>query len=157
VDFGNRGNDIDPNDIESITVLKGPGATALYGSRASNGALMITTKSGRGLQNKKNEVTFSTGVTFSNILKLPDFQNEYGQGYHMDVIDPKENWSWGPRFDGVVRPWGQEINGVRQERPYSAVKDNVRDFFETGKSLTNSVSIGGGGDRSTYYLSLNGY
>jgi TonB-linked SusC/RagA family outer membrane protein len=155
VDFGNRGNDIDPNDIESITVLKGPGATALYGSRASNGALMITTKSGRGLQNKKNEVTFSTGVTFSSILKLPDFQNEYGQGYHTDVIDPKENWSWGPRFDGVVRPWGQEINGVRQERPYSAVKDNVRDFFETGKALTNSVSLGGGGDRSTYYLSLN--
>ena len=60
VDFGNRGNDIDPNDIESITVLKGPGATALYGSRASNGALIITTKSGRGNTTKKNEVTFST-------------------------------------------------------------------------------------------------
>ena len=155
VDFGNRGNDIDPNDIESITVLKGPGATALYGSRASNGALIITTKSGKGNVNKKNEVTFSSGITFSSILKLPDFQNQYGQGYSNNVSDPKENFSWGPRFDGVVRPWGQEINGVRQQRPYSAVENNVRDFFETGKAYTNSISLGGGNAGSSYYLSLN--
>jgi TonB-linked SusC/RagA family outer membrane protein len=155
VDFGNRGNDLDPNDIESITVLKGPGATALYGSRASNGALIITTKSGRGNQNKKTEVTFNTGLTFSSILRLPDFQNEFGQGYDMTVNDPKENWSWGPRLDGVVRPWGQAINGVRQERPYAAVKNNVRDFFETGRAFTNSISLGGGSERASYYLSLN--
>ncbi|RYZ30014.1 MAG: SusC/RagA family TonB-linked outer membrane protein, partial [Chitinophagaceae bacterium] len=155
VDFGNRGNDLDPNDIESITVLKGPGATALYGSRASNGALIITTKSGRGNQNKKADVTFSTGVTFSSILKLPDFQNEYGQGYDNITNDPKENWSWGPKFDGVVRPWGQEINGVRLERPYSAVKNNVRDFFESGRSYNNSVSLGSGTEKASYYLSLN--
>jgi len=146
-DYGNRGNDIDPNDIESITVLKGPGATALYGSRASNGALIITTKSGKGNQNKKNEVTFSTGLNLSSILKLPDFQNEYGQGYTdsngQPYSDPIENWSWGPRFTGVVTPWGQEINGVRQQRPYSAVENNVRDFFETGKAFTNSVSFFG--------------
>ncbi|MDB5193970.1 MAG: TonB-dependent receptor plug [Segetibacter sp.] len=155
VDFGNRGNDIDPNDIESITVLKGPGATALYGSRASNGALIITTKSGRGNQNKKNEVTFNSGVTFSSILKLPEFQNEYGQGYDNVTNDLIENWSWGPRFDGVVRPWGQEINGVAQQRPYSAVKNNVRDFFETGVAYKNNLSFSGSGDRSTYFLSLN--
>ncbi|MDB5207484.1 MAG: TonB-dependent receptor plug [Flavisolibacter sp.] len=155
VDFGNRGNDLDPNDIESITVLKGPGATALYGSRASNGALIITTKSGRGNQNKKTEVTFTTGLTFSGILKLPEFQNEYGQGYDNVTNDPKENWSWGPKFDGVVRPWGQAINGVRQERPYSAVKDNVRDFFEAGRAFTNNLSLGGGNERASYYLSLN--
>ncbi|MCW3082253.1 SusC/RagA family TonB-linked outer membrane protein [Segetibacter sp.] len=158
-DFGNRGNDIDPNDIESITVLKGPGATALYGSRASNGALIITTKSGKGNQNKKNEVTFSTGITLSNILKLPDFQNQYGQGYTggngQPFSDPIENWSWGPKFTGVVQPWGQEINGVRQERPYSAVENNVRDFFETGKAFTNSVSFAGGTEKSTFFLSLN--
>lgn len=159
VDFGNRGNDLDPNDIESITVLKGPGATALYGSRASNGALIITTKSGRGNQNKKTDVTFSTGVTFSSILKLPDYQNQYGQGYFDPsqgyVNDPKENWSWGPKFDGVVRPWGQAINGVRQERPYSAVPNNVRDFFGRGKAFNNSVSLGSGNERASYYLSLN--
>jgi TonB-linked SusC/RagA family outer membrane protein len=155
VDFGNRGNDINPEDIESITVLKGPGATALYGSRASNGALIITTKSGRGAQNRKNEVTVTSGVQFSSILKLPDFQNEYGQGYDMVTNDLIENWSWGPRFDGVVRPWGQEINGVAKQRPYSAVKNNVRDFFETGTTFTNGVSLSGAGNKSTYFLSLN--
>jgi TonB-dependent SusC/RagA subfamily outer membrane receptor len=80
IDFGNRGNDINPDDVESVTVLKGPAASVLYGSRASNGALIITTKSGKKNQNKKNEITFSSGLTFSNVLKLPDFQNEYGQG-----------------------------------------------------------------------------
>ncbi len=155
VDFGNRGNDINPDDIESVTVLKGPGATALYGSRASNGALIITTKSGKGGANRKSSVTFSTGVTMSSILKLPDFQNEYGQGYDNSVIDPKENWSWGPKFDGVVRPWGQAVNGVRQERPYSAVANNVRDFFETGVAFNNNLSFSGGNEKSTYYLSLN--
>ena len=155
VDFGNRGNDINPDDIESITVLKGPGATALYGSRASNGALIITTKSGRGNTNRKNSVTFSSGVTMSSILKLPDFQNEYGQGYDNSVVDPKENWSWGPRFDGSVQPWGQAVNGVRQERPYSAVRNNVRDFFETGVAFNNNLSFSGGSEKSTYFLSLN--
>lgn len=155
VDFGNRGNDINPDDIESVTVLKGPGAAALYGSRASNGALIITTKSGRNNQNKKNEVTFSTGVTFSSILKLPEFQNQYGEGYDNETNDPKENWSWGPKLDGVVRPWGQEINGVAQQRPYSAVENNVRDFFETGRAFINNLSFAGGSEKSTYFLSLN--
>lgn len=155
VDFGNRGNDINPDDIETITVLKGPGATALYGSRASNGALIITTRSGRGARGKKTEVTLNTGVMLSSILKLPEFQNEYGEGYDNETIDPIENWSWGPRFTGEVIPWGQEINGVRQTRPYSAVKDNVRDFFETGVAFTNNVSLSGGGDRSSYFLSLS--
>lgn len=155
VDFGNRGNDINPDDIENITVLKGPGATALYGSRASNGALIITTKSGRGAANRKTNVTFSTGITLSSILKLPDFQNEYGEGYDNATNDPKENWSWGPRFDGAVRGWGQTINGVQQQRPYSAVKDNVRDFFETGTALNNSLSFTGGNAQSSYFLSLN--
>jgi len=80
VDFGNRGNDIDPNDIQSITVLKGPAAAALYGSRASNGALMITTKSG-AKNGKKLEITLNSTNTLSSVLKLPTFQNEYGQGF----------------------------------------------------------------------------
>jgi len=159
VDFGNRGNDINPEDIESVTVLKGPAAAALYGSRASNGALIITTKSGKKSSNKKNEVTYSTAVTFSNVVKLPEYQNDYGQGYDGDTdaetIDPRENWSWGPRFDGVVRPWGQSINGVRQTKPYSAQPDNVKNFFETGKAITNNLALSGAGDKTTYYLSVN--
>jgi TonB-linked SusC/RagA family outer membrane protein len=156
VDFGNRGNDLNPEDIESVTVLKGPAAAALYGSRASNGALIITTKSGKKLANgKKNEVTFNSAVTFSNIAKLPEYQNDYGQGYDMETIDPMENWSWGPKFDGVEREWGQSINGVKQKKSYSAAKDNVKNFFELGKTINNNLSLSGAGEKTTYYLSLN--
>lgn len=156
IDFGNRGNDLNPEDIESVTVLKGPAAAALYGSRASNGALIITTKSGKKLTNgKKNEVTFNTAVTFSNVVKLPELQNDYGQGYDMETIDPKENWSWGPKFDGVEREWGQSINGVRQKKAYSALKNNIKNFFELGKAINNNLSLSGASDKTTYYLSVN--
>lgn len=162
VNFGNRGNDINPEDIESITILKGPTAAALYGSRASNGAVVITTKSGR--KGQKNEVTVSSTVTFSNILKFPKFQNGYGQGYAVDTLDnglndyyndPIENWSWGFPFDGKVQDWGQEINGVRQQKPYSAQKDNVKNFFDLGRMISNTVSFAGSGEKTTFYLSLN--
>jgi len=162
VDFGNRGNDINPEDVASVTVLKGPAAAALYGARASNGALIITTKT--GAKSAKTSITFSSNNAFSSILKLPEFQNEYGQGYHTDIDengvvsyenDPKENWSWGAPFTGQVQPWGQQIDGVRQEKPYSAVKDNVRDFFKTGFATTNNLSLSGGGDKSTFFLGIN--
>ena len=164
VDFGNRGNDISPDDIESVTVLKGPAAAALYGSRASNGALIITTKGGKK-NAEKTSITFSTNNTFSSVLKLPDFQNEYGQGY-MDKVSPdgksatyitdlKENWSWGAPFTGNVQEWGQEINGVRQMKPYSAVENNVRDFFSTGFATDNNLSLSGGGEKTTFFLALN--
>ena len=164
VDFGNRGNDINPEDIESITVLKGPAAAALYGSRASNGALIITTKKGGGSGSRKNEITFSTTNTVSSILKLPDFQNEYGQGYYVDIKDgkliyehdPKENWSWGAPFDGQVLPWGQEIDGKRLEKSYSAQPNNVRNFFKPGFATDNNLSLSGRGEKTTYYLGLNG-
>ncbi|MGY0039625.1 TonB-dependent receptor plug domain-containing protein [Pedobacter sp. NJ-S-72] len=81
IDYGNRGNDLAPDDIASVTVLKGPAAAALFGSRASNGALIITTKSGTK-NAAKTEITLTTSNTFSSILKLPEFQNEYGQGYY---------------------------------------------------------------------------
>ncbi|WP_214227208.1 SusC/RagA family TonB-linked outer membrane protein [Pedobacter sp. B4-66] len=163
VDFGNRGNDLAPNDIASVTVLKGPAAAALYGARASNGALIITTKAGS--KGEKTSITFNTGNTFSSILKLPDFQNEYGQGYYDQVAadgksatythDLKENTSWGAPFTGEVIGWGQEIDGVRLTKPYSAVKNNVRDFFTTGFATDNSLSFSGGGEKSTFYMALN--
>jgi TonB-linked SusC/RagA family outer membrane protein len=164
VDFGNRGNDINPDDIASVTVLKGPAAAALYGSRASNGALIITTKTGtKGAQ--KTEITFSSSNAASSILKLPDFQNEYGQGYY-DVIsddgteatytnDPKENWSWGAPFNGEMQEWGQMINGVRLQKPYAALQDNIKNFFNTGFSTDNNLSFSGGGEKTSFYLGLN--
>ena len=163
VDFGNRGNDINPDDIASVTVLKGPAAAALYGSRASNGALIITTKSGNKNAGKTS-ITFNSRNTFSSILKLPDFQNEYGQGYYDQILpngnttylnDPRENGSWGAPFTGVIQPWGQEIDGVQQQKPYSAIKNNIRDFFDTGFATDNNLSFSGGSDKSTFYLGLN--
>ncbi len=162
VNFGNRGNDINPEDIESVTVLKGPTAAALYGSRASNGAVVITTKSGR--KGQKNEVTFSSTVTFSNILRLPELQNGYGQGYQIGFDangrneyynDPIENWSWGPAFNDSLQDWGQEINGVRLKKPFSAEEDNIKKFFELGKAINNTVTFAGSGEKTTFYLSLN--
>jgi TonB-linked SusC/RagA family outer membrane protein len=158
VDFGNRGNDIPPEDIESVTVLKGPAAAALYGAIGANGAIMITTKKGRQKTTgpSKAEITYQTNYTFHNVLKLPDFQDKYGQGNVNDVVDDRrENFSWGLPFDDKVRPWGQVIDGQQKVKPYSALPDNVRNFFKTGKTWENNLSIGGGSDKSTYYLSLN--
>ena len=80
IDAGNRGNDINPEDVESVTLLKGPAAAALYGTRAANGALIITTKSGKSLKGKKSEVIVSSSYNLETILRLPEYQNEYGQG-----------------------------------------------------------------------------
>ncbi len=158
VDYGNRGNDINPEDIENISVLKGPAAAALYGSSASNGAIIITTKKGKhGVGGaSKMDVTFSTGMTWSSILKLPTFQNTYGEG-DMDNIadDRRENFSWGLPFDGKLRPWGQYINGQSRVKPYSAIPNNVRDFFDLGTGFNNHVSISGGNDKSTYFMSIS--
>jgi TonB-linked SusC/RagA family outer membrane protein len=159
VDFGNRGNDINPEDIENITVLKGPAAAALYGSAGANGAVMITTKSGRSRSrgNKKTEVTYSTSYTLSNVLKLPDLQNTYGQGNLYDGLadDRRENFSWGERMDGSLRPWGQIINGQQLVKPYAPVENNMRSFFNTGQTWENNASLSGGTENSSFYLSLN--
>jgi TonB-linked SusC/RagA family outer membrane protein len=163
VNFGNRGNDINPDDIASVTVLAGPAAAALYGARASNGALIITTKSGSA--NKKAEITFNTVNTLSSILKLPKLQNQYGQGYYTGVNsngqltynteDWGDNFSWGAPFTGQVQPWGQDINGVQLTKPYSAVPNNIRDFFSTGVATSNDIGISSGNDKASYYLGLN--
>ena len=157
VDYGNRGNDVNPNDIESISVLKGPAATALYGSRASNGAIIITTKKGRKVVGgkPKMDVSLNSSVTFSSVLKLPDFQNEYGEGDRDNVVDDRrENFSWSAPFDGNYRAWGQEINGMIRVKPYEAIENNVRDFFDIGVAYNNHLSFAGGSDKSSYFLSL---
>lgn len=156
VDAGNRANDINPEDIESITILKGPAAAALYGSRASNGAVMITTKKGKKLQGagKVYPATFSTGYTFETPLKLPEFQNSFGQGLPFFQHDLRENTSWGAAFDGKVRPWGYSIDGEQRVKPYSALPDNVAEFFDVGHTSNVNFSIGGGQGSTGYYLSV---
>lgn len=154
VDYGNRGNDINPNDIESITVLKGPAAAALYGSIASNGAILITTKKGK--KNSPAQINFSTSYQLSSILKYPTFQNEFGQGniYAGIADDRRENFSWGEPFDGKERPFGQVIDGKQQLKEYKAIPNNVKDFFDKGQTFNNNLTVSGGSDKSTYFLSV---
>ncbi len=159
VDFGNSANDIDPDEIESITVLQGPAASALYGASGTNGAVMITTKSGRHSSTDKKtkmDVTYKASYTMSDVLKLPSLQTQYGQGaINAGVVDDRpDNFSWGLPFDNVVRPWGQIINGKQQVKPYSDQPNSMNQFFNHGKDINNFVSLSGGTEASTYYLSI---
>jgi TonB-linked SusC/RagA family outer membrane protein len=149
VDYGNRANDIAPDDIESISILKSAAATALYGSRAANGAIVITTK--RGKSGDKPTIDLITSATFSRPLKLPELQNTFGQGWSSsDLLE--ENGSWGPRLDGQPRLWGNVVDNSQQIKPYSAQPDNLKDFYETGYNFNNSLTVSGGKDAATYYF-----
>ena len=149
VDYGNRANDIAPDDIESISILKSAAATALYGSRAANGAIVITTK--RGKVGDRPRVDLITSATFNRPLKLPELQNEFGQGWSGEHI-LVENGSWGPRLDGRDRLWGNVVDNSQQIKPFVAQPDNLRDFYETGYNLNNSLTVSGGKDAATYYF-----
>ena len=152
VDFGNRAGDINPDDIESMTILKGASATALYGSRAANGVIMIVTKSGS--KGKKMEININSSVDMNEPVNTPDFQNKFGQGWSGTWYST-ENGSWGPKFDGKVRPYGNTVDGERLEKPFLANKDNFKDFWEKGWTYKNSVSISAGNDRGSYYASYS--
>jgi TonB-linked SusC/RagA family outer membrane protein len=151
-DYGNKINDLNPDDIESVTVLKGASGAALYGSRAANGVIVITTKNGK--RNTKSQVNFSTSMTLERPLRLVQYQNEYGQGTYGDAV-LYENMSWGPRFDNRFRPWGHEVDNSMRVKAYRALPDNVKEFFETGKSYNTSLSLSGGSELTTYYFSYN--
>ena len=153
VDVGNRANDINPDDIESINILKGPAAAALYGARAANGVIMITTKSGRGAT-KKAEITYLSSYTVEDILRYPELQNRYGQGF-FGAPDLLENTSWGPIFTGELLPWGQVINNQQRVKPYVALEDNIKEFFDYGYNWTNTVSLSGAAENATYYASYS--
>lgn len=148
-DYGNGLNDLNPNDIESISVLKGTAASSLYGSQAGNGAVMITTKRGRS---GKIKVDFSSSANFSEIGKLPDLQSTFGQGWGGTFVLP-ENGSWGPRLDGKDRAWGAIVDNSQLIKPFSFVKDNVRKFYDYGREFNNTVSLSGGNETSQFYFS----
>lgn len=168
VDYGNGASEINPQDIESINVLKGPAAAALYGARAANGAIIITTKKGKS-QSGRLGVSFNTGVSVENILMLPDWQNEYGQGNNQqfEFVDGSGSGiadgvdeSWGPRLDtGFLTPQfdSPRADGTRggdifvsdspiTPTPWISDPDNTKDFFETGITLTNSIAISKSGE-----------
>ncbi|HVH69308.1 MAG TPA: SusC/RagA family TonB-linked outer membrane protein [Gemmatimonadales bacterium] len=177
-DVGNAASDLDANNVQLATVLKGPNAAALYGSRAANGAILYTTKSGRDAPGGGFGVTITVGSTFETPLRLPDYQNQYGQGFYgeFDFVDGNfggkndgADESWGPKLDGRTTgcvmvagtPFGtsnydaskpcHQFFGVG---PWAAHPNNVRDFWNTGAVINANVSVAKAGERSNVRLSV---
>ncbi len=181
VDFGNGASFVNSDDIESMTVLKGAAAAALYGSRAANGVIIIKTKSGKG--SKGLGVEINSNTTFESVLRLPEYQNVYGQGNGnggdfafvngggaglTDGVDE----SWGPAFNGQLYPQfnsprtlgGQSIpfrggdlnapaGSVITPTPWLNDADGVENFFQTGRTLTNNVALVGANEQGDFRLS----
>ena len=152
-DFGNGAGVVNPDDVENMTVLKGAAATALYGSRAANGVILITTKSGKK-QAKGLGIEYNGGLQWENVLRLPQQQNDFGQGWYGNKTYD-ENGSWGPAFDGSVLRYGQIYDNQQNMKTYKAIPSNTKDFFDTGFRYSNSVSFNGATDASTFFLSLS--
>src|SRR5690606_3958969 len=152
-DLGDGLQSINPDDIESMTVLKGAAAAALYGFRAKDGAIIITTKTGRSQQGIG--ISYSLNYQADQPLDYTDFQYEYGQGEYgirnETVADARRTgvWSFGPRFDG--QPIIQH-DGV--ERPYVPYRDRVKDFYRVANTFTNSLAITGGNEKGNFRLSF---
>lgn len=152
-DFGSGINALNPNDIENITVLKGSAASALYGSRAAQGVIMITTKSGKNTNGKLN-IAYDGGVTVQQIGRLPSEQKMFGQGWSGDRELP-ENGNWGARFDGKDRVWGNIVNNSQQLKPYVYLKNRIRDFYDFGVGYNNAISFTGGTDLTQFHTSIS--
>jgi TonB-linked SusC/RagA family outer membrane protein len=164
-DYGNAMSDINPDDIESLTVLKGPNAAAIYGSRAANGVILITTKRGQNTGGRiRTEINMNLSVEDFSVF--PDFQDLYGQGSsgafewydgNYGGINDGTDESWGPRLDG--RPICQFTSPGAgtddcQPTPWIAHPDNVKDFFRRGVSAATTIGVSGGGERAYGRLSL---
>jgi len=176
-DYGNTIQDINPEDIETYSVLKGAAATALYGSRAINGVILITTKKGT----KKNGIgiTYNFNAQMDKVYVLPKYQNEYGGGawgedfgrlytangtyddgdgkgpYDL-LVDYAVDESWGPKFDPnllVRHYWSFEGDEAGVSAPWAPQPNNVKDFFETGMTYTNNVALDGSNDQGAFRLS----
>ncbi|MFT5916015.1 MAG: TonB-linked SusC/RagA family outer membrane protein [Bacteroidia bacterium] len=174
-DYGDAGFDINPDDIASMNVLKGGPAAALYGSRAQNGVIIITTKSGKS---GKVEVVLNTGVAFDQVNILPSVQKKYGggggssstigqvgfntatiNGSTFDIVDYATDESWGPKYENQqVLHWDafdpEFADDYLQTRAWAYPANDREDFFNTGVSVTNSVSLSMGTDKSNMRLSF---
>lgn len=175
-DYGNAASDINPADVENISVLKGASAAALYGSRAVNGVVLITTKSGKSQLGKQGlGITLEENMMFEKPLVLPKYQNLYGQGSAVDAaagdyafeyvdgnyggVNDGVDESWGPPLDGRLipqfdSPYDPET-GVRTPTPWIAHPDNVKSFFETGVRRTTNLAIAGAKQGADFRLSLS--
>ena len=169
VDFGSTLSDINPEDIEKVTVLKGAGATALYGTRAAGGAIIITTKSGK-TKDKGIGVTISSNFSFDQVNRWPDYQFEYGEGrtdkYYSYLDSPDglntstnvgAGRAWGPKFDGqsYFQYNPNAADGKPTERtPWVGNKNYISGFFRTGITQSNSIALEGGNEKGSTRLSI---
>jgi len=172
VDFGNGISDINPDDIESVTVLKGASAAALYGSRAANGALIITTKSGTK-KSKGIGVSINSNYSYNDVLRYPDMQYEYGQGTGTTIRPNSELYysygasadgastsgtssAYGPKFNGQSYFQYDPVTGAQSATrlPWVPYTDNISGFWRTGSTITNSVSFDGGSENATARASI---
>ena len=166
-DYGNIGQDINPEDIETINVLKGPAASALYGIRGQYGVILITTKKGtKGA--KKVNVQVNSAFSVEKVSNFIPMQNLYGAGGSQTwrtlgngdkYVDMSFDESWGPKMDGTLArsvfsfyPQDPEYG---QLTPFVPYPNNLKDFYETGTTLNNGVSVTGGGENSSFRLSFN--
>lgn len=168
----NRAFDLDPNNIQSMTVLKGAAAAALYGSRAANGAIIITTKAGKKMSRKGTEITYSTSYAVEDVSGLPDYQTKYGQGTNNDYRQGVYA-SWGQPYEGVksmlptratipmqltrqfssaVFPQFYEADGVTPiQVPYrSYANENAKNFFRQGSVYENAITISSGSEKGNF-------
>lgn len=180
VDFGNGAMDLNPDDIESVSVLKGPGAAALYGTRASNGVIVITTKDGS--ESEGLGISFNSSFFVDRPFQLPEFQNRFGQGNSGNFafvdglgggVNDNITYSYGPELDAgnnipqydspVTLPNGQVVRGGDvavhggqsiPATPFVSNPNNLKNFYETGNTRINNLSFGGKYDRGHYRLSL---
>jgi TonB-linked SusC/RagA family outer membrane protein len=179
-DYANRSFDLDPNDIESINILKGQAASALYGMRASNGVIVITTKNGKGTGAGKVAVNVSSSVSFDKVSTLPDFQTAYAQGTvnnsGIPTYNPTASTSWGPKIEDLPNDptYGGNVNntyttgGLKQGYYYVRQRalagldpwakpqayDNAAEFYDTGFTWNNSVNVSKGLENGYWSLSL---
>ena len=159
LDRGDALSDLNPDDIESMSVLKGAGAAAAYGSRGSNGVIIIRTK--KGSARKGIGVSVNSNFVVETPMMLPILQDEYGQGsfgrYPTEVVPSVAHkkgeepwiWSWGPKMEGQMFP-----DWTGEERPYSATPNPFKEFYQTGISAINSVAFEGGDYTSNFRASL---
>ena len=147
-DSGNGLSDINPDDIESISILKGAAAAALYGTRAGNGVLMITTKKGSS-QTKGLGITLNSNVMMERPLIKPEMQNVYGQGTN-NTYDADGNYSWGPRMDGQ-----NQTDWTGQSRPYTPYDNDIMDYLGTGVTTTNTLEATSATEKATFRGTLS--
>lgn len=162
LDYGNVAANINPEDIEDIEVLKGPNAAALYGSRAANGAVLITTKKSKG---EKFTVTVNSNATFQRISEFPEYQNMFGAGnsFRLEGSGSTNNPDRIPDLSVFYRSWGApmlgqpvySINGG--QKSYLPQPNNVKDFYQTAGMFTNSISFDGGNKENNYRLSYTNF